>query len=808
MRILIISVIFSGISLLGIELNAQHDHFSEDDIMTTEGYSKAFPHLAAKMLQTEKELEAFTQSYMASEAVGASRADFDYIIPVVFHVLHEGGSENVSDAVIHDAMRILNEDFQMKNDDISGVVSAFKGITGNARIEFRLARKDPQGNNTTGIDRIYTNRTNNAGESSKLNVWPRNTYMNVWVAKSIGSGAAGYTFLPSGAHWRPSQDGIILLSTYFGEIRTGSARRSRTLTHEVGHWLNLPHVWGGSNNPALSQNCQYDDGVFDTPNTIGWRSCNPSGVTCGSLDNVQNYMDYSYCSLMFTAGQASRMRASLHSRTAQRNELVSLANNKKAGVLDIQVVQIEADKRSVCTGDEVQFEDVSFYDVVAWNWEFEGANIKSSTLKNPKVRYDKPGNYNVKLTVNQLGGQQLTKTFVSYVRVNRSVGKWLPYAENFEEPIAEPYNIWVSENEANDQVQWVIDRGGKGYSGPGFLRLDNFSNLYKQKEAIVSPTVDISNIKNPVLNFYVATANKSQSSSDYIHVYTSNDCGQTWDIKYSSSLSILANGKSMSTAFFPSSPGDWVKVSVNTLTLNDKVQNLMFKFEVTNGLGNNIFIDDINVVGSFDDTPVLEFPQNGIDSVAKTVYLDWKAVPYTDTYEYELSKDPSFTNMISSGSKVYISRDPNNDDTRFLAKDLIPGSTYYWRVRAKRGSLISDWSPVWDFTVSFTGEGVEYIDGEEFGLNAGIENLEKIADIQLLPNPTSQNTRLSFNAENTGVAEVQVFNVQGQNVFAISHSLSQGQNNIELPSSRFEKGVYLVSIKVNNQRTINKLVVQ
>ena len=111
------------------------------------------------------------------------------------------------------------------------------------------------------------------------------------------------------------EDGIVIQHNYTGSIGTSNAYRSRTLTHEVGHWLNLRHPWGNSNNPGLAENCDEDDLVDDTPNTMGWTSCVLEGTTCGSLDNVQNYMDYSYCGRMFTLGQKDRMRAAALSRS-------------------------------------------------------------------------------------------------------------------------------------------------------------------------------------------------------------------------------------------------------------------------------------------------------------------------------------------------------------------------------------------------------------------------------------------------------------------------------------------------------------
>lgn len=205
--------------------------------------------------------------------------DGSYLIPVVFHILHLNGQENISNETVFDAMRILNEDFNKMNADTI-VHPAFRDIIGDARINFKLATKDPLGNCTNGIDRILTGQTFWGGANSKFNPWPRRMYLNIWVNRTMGalSSAAGYfTGAPSAA------DGVMILHNYV----TGS---SRALTHEVGHYLDLPHVWGGTNEPGVV--CG-DEGVHDTPITKGWSTCPPNRRTWAVCDR-QPYQDVFY----------------------------------------------------------------------------------------------------------------------------------------------------------------------------------------------------------------------------------------------------------------------------------------------------------------------------------------------------------------------------------------------------------------------------------------------------------------------------------------------------------------------------------
>jgi hypothetical protein len=143
------------------------------------------PHLVENRLKYLQQLDSIIDIQQKMESV-------IYTIPVVIHVMHTGGSSNISDAQIHDAIEIINEDFNKLNSDTSSVIVAFKGIIANVGVEFKLAQLDPNGNCTKGITRTYTNLTNDAGENVKdLIKWDPSKYLNVWVVSNIGIGAGG-----------------------------------------------------------------------------------------------------------------------------------------------------------------------------------------------------------------------------------------------------------------------------------------------------------------------------------------------------------------------------------------------------------------------------------------------------------------------------------------------------------------------------------------------------------------------------------------------------------------------------------------
>jgi hypothetical protein len=268
-------------------------------------------------LERLNSLEKFTEAYQHEHGAKALTT-----IPVVFHIVYNGSAQNISQAQINSQIQVLNDDFRRLNADADNVWSQ----AADSEVEFCLATVAPSGNATDGVIRTSTTRTsfgtNDLVKSSGTggsNAWPAADYMNVWVC-NIGGGILGYAQFPGGP---ASTDGVVCDYRYFGTIGTATAPfdLGRTMTHEVGHYLNLRHIWGDGN-------CNVDDFVSDTPNASGSNGgCQIGSASCNSTDMVQNYMDYSddACMNLFTAGQASRMQASLASSRS------SLSNSNGCG---------------------------------------------------------------------------------------------------------------------------------------------------------------------------------------------------------------------------------------------------------------------------------------------------------------------------------------------------------------------------------------------------------------------------------------------------------------------------------------------
>jgi hypothetical protein len=220
-------------------------------------------------------------------------------IPVVVNIL-EDPAHPVTQANIDSQIAILNADYNNNNPNTSSIPSEFSSTVTNANITFTLAAVNRKASTKS------TWGTNDAMKDSSQGGWDATDpahNLNLWVCE-IGGGILGYAQFPGGA---ASTDGVVIGSDYFGENAAGGQYgHGRTATHEVGHWLNLRHIWGDGR-------CRQDDFVADTPSSDRANYGCPSYPTvhCKSNDMTMNYMDYvdDDCMYMFTNGQNDRMRA-------------------------------------------------------------------------------------------------------------------------------------------------------------------------------------------------------------------------------------------------------------------------------------------------------------------------------------------------------------------------------------------------------------------------------------------------------------------------------------------------------------------
>jgi PKD repeat protein len=528
------------------------------------------------------------------------------VIPVVFHIIHEGGVENIPASWVKNQLDSLNKDFRRLNADSVNTPSPFKSKAADCNIEFRLAQLDPNGNCTDGIVRVFSHETQTGNDDTKaLSYWPSANYFNIWVVANIeGAGAGmvtlGYAQFPG--FGPASTDGVMLRYDVVGCLGADPFNsRGRTLSHETGHWLGLRHIWG-------DQQCG-DDGINDTPpaQQENW-GCptfpHNANSVCGSDANGEmftNYMDYSdgACQNMFTSNQKTvrmdQALAIIRSHIISTANLIATGTNGTPAILCAPVADFTpVESGMVCAGTSINFSDASFNGTPAsWNWTFTGGTPATSTQQNPTVQYNAAGTYGVSLTVtNAAGTSSRTRNSVVYVSSTAAMYSDWHYYEPFESG-AIPNNDWLVRDGEAENVTWQQTTSAY-YAGHACAKLNNLAST--GEDDLISPSFNLSTIPNPTLYWKVAYVQKtsSQSSQNKLKVYVSTDCGKNWTLRSTKTGGALATAVPQDFAFKPTELSEWRQDYISLAAYGSST-NLRVMFRFVNEGGNNIYLDDINI---------------------------------------------------------------------------------------------------------------------------------------------------------------------------------------------------------------------
>lgn len=336
----------------------------------------------------------------------------NYTIPVVVHVIHQNGAENIPDEQIYAGIQHLNDGFAN-----AGSFSHPDGV--DTHISFCLAAQTPDGQFTTGITRTVSDLTNLTVELQDFELkdlirWDPNSYLNIWLVKeisslSMGDGMAGYAYFPT-SQGQP-EDGIVNEAALFGS----TPDNSKVHIHEAGHYLGLYHTFEGG---CTNQNCQTDgDRVCDTPpdNSTAPVPCSGQPNTCstdaddvsennpfrpvamGGLgdqpDQFKNYMDYGYqvCQTFFSPGQSARMQAAISTQRAILLESIAC----QSPCADPISISVSADNTTVPIGGVINFSSVT-NGANSFEWTINGEAVgDASTLEH---QFTTSGSFEVILT--------------------------------------------------------------------------------------------------------------------------------------------------------------------------------------------------------------------------------------------------------------------------------------------------------------------------------------------------------------------------------------------------------------------------
>jgi hypothetical protein len=511
-------------TILFLQTNAQHFEPCATDHAYRDAVSKN-PELLAIESKINEQLREDVQQVVMNK-----RGKVLYV-PVVFHIIHENGSENITQAQIMDQLRIINEDFRKKagtNADSQDPLAA------DLEIEFRLAQYDPNGNKHDGINRVFSPLTNSAYNFVKgLSYWDAKKYLNIWVVKSISvpgisETVLGYAQLPFQLASSPNTDGIVIKSDQVGTIGSGSfSQAGRTLTHEIGHWLGLYHPFQGGCVGGTSSNCaSQGDLVCDTPPVADASfGCNTNRNSCSNdvpdkKDMVKNYMDYSDgdCLNTFTIGQKERVTNLLY-------------------------------LRSQIFGTSPSFTQ---------NISYAGINSDGTYIPVNASNYKAPLEY----------GFEDQNLIVNGWRIN-----------NFNNP----NNGW--------KISDLAKLGGN-YS-MNMRNFNNGLAMTNGRDGFQTPEIDLSGVASPHLEFFYAYAMKNTLTNDSFTVRISNNFGMFENVIFNDAGNNLTTSGVQSGEFIPTSQ-NWRKLSIN-LNPYKSYTNARIRFEFLNRRGNNIYVDNLSI---------------------------------------------------------------------------------------------------------------------------------------------------------------------------------------------------------------------
>lgn len=576
-----------------------------------------------------------------------------FVIPIVFHIIHSGGQDSIPFERVWNQVLQVFKDYRRIPE-----TSSFSSEGADTEIEFSLATKDPNGNPTTGViywryDQPPLNwsspdfcRMTQDWSMKEATGWDRTRYLNIWVVPRICvsddngnctrcNTIAGYAVFPFVPSNEAISYGVVMGSEFFWG--GNNSRSLRTLTHELGHNLNLFHPFqGGCGTP----NCQASgDQVCDTPPTAvtsGNYSVNRQN-TCNNdvpdrPDNLRNYMEYVDGNEMnhFTPGQRSRAYNTLTSGNSlafplTRPDRLALTGTGPYGYVK---AFFTASQRTGCVGQPIQFFSYSMGMPHIHEWDFGGGTADDPGSSCPTVVFPAPGIYDIQLIVENQSGRRDTLRKSQYITILDTIYP-LPYVEGFEDSRFPPAHSTI-EN-LDTRRTWERMRGSSPPRGaygnsPTSMRLLLFQySSYGERDSWISPPIDLRPYTDSLphiqlkfswayacLNFEGRVDNYASYELDYVDglkVYASRDCGYTWDLlweKEGRELAthpdecIVARGSTGGSQFIPTA-STW---KTDSLLLDQyKGSILRLRFEGISGWGNNLFVDDIQV-----DTTRLQVP--------------------------------------------------------------------------------------------------------------------------------------------------------------------------------------------------------
>ncbi len=715
-------------------------------------------------------------------------------LPIIVHVVHNGeavgSGTNISEAQVMAQIEVLNEDFRKLTGTPGG--SSGNPIAADIEIEFCLS---PIGQNGETLDEPGIHRYNGGrsdwsreqieNQLKPTTIWNANLFYNMWTVKFAATDAnlIGYAQFPdqsglSGLNVSggpATTDGVVVRYQSFGSTDKGNFpvmvapyNKGRTLSHETGHWLGLRHIWGDGN-------CA-DDFVPDTPSASGPSSGCPIGrVSCGGLNMVENYMDYSddQCMNIFTEGQKTRMQVVIQN-SPRRKSLID-ANLCSPPVADVPTSAFDvANPSCILLGSKVDFTDLSTNFPNEWHWTFEGGEPSTSSDRNPRIQYNNPGIYYVSLwTKNSLGISDTLKI--------------------------EGLILVTSEGICRDFNNFKEDHT------PSLIKLSSFGNF----------------------SGYLTGTNSLKSKG--LSEFFKNECGYLYisglNIKFGKSYTLKEDAQVNFVVWNARGPQN----APGSVIERKVVLFKQIKYDIDNNRPTSIVFDRETPVFGKPFQVGIELANNG-DSLAIVSSANGEA---TDATSWIKNTNGVWSPMaIAFGANVTMNIQPvvgMNPSVQVAASTQLayPGQEI---IMNGRGASIFVWNSDDGSVTNFTGPQLIVNPAQTttyFTNGSGLELCNAVAsttvyvsdnitglpeitiapEFNIYPNPGHKSFRVHFANTSSGPVEIKVINMMGSTMPLIIRKEKAGLIFDEfIEADNVAPGLYIVQIKIGNKKMVRKWV--
>ena len=789
------------------------------------------PALESRMQQIEQQSAAYVQ---ARKNAGQNATDMVITIPVVFHIVYSSATYNISDAQCLAQLDQLNKDYARLNTDAGNTPSVWQGISANTNIQFCLASRTPAGAATTGIERRQTTVTSfSTNDNVKryanggLDAWSSSSYLNIWVC-NLSGGVLGYAQFPGGA---AATDGVVLTYYSVGSMLspTSSApyNLGRTATHEVGHWLNLRHIWGDDGTA-----CSGTDNVSDTPNQAGENYGAPAFPRTDGCSTTSpgvmfmNYMDYTDDNAMnmFTNGQSARMAAMFAtggSRAAMLSstgcQLGSTTCNVPTGMSTSGVTSTTATLNWTAVSGATSY-NVQYRIVGAATWTSTTSATNSKAISSLVAS----SNYEWQVATVCASG---TSAFTA--------------STNFSTPAVATCGVPTGMSTTNitstsATLNWTAVSGATSYNvqyriigSPSWIATTSATNTLA-----LSVLVSFSNYEWQVATVCSGGSSAFTSSTNF-STTAAAACGVATGMATSTitssgatlSWTAVSGATSYNVQYRIVGAASWTSTTsaTNSKAIAGLVASSNYEWQVQTVCsgGSSGFTASTNFSTTAASACSDVYESNNTSGTAKTITTntditamigtstdaDWFKFTTTSPNTYikinltNLPFDYDIRLYNSSVSQLAISQAGGTTSEQII-RNTTTAAIYYIKVYGYNSAYSA--TSCYKLRVSVGSTAFRTVQD----IVAEPVDEPAINDFNLFPNPAKEEVNVAFSASQNESIQVRVFDMVGKTILNQNFNVESGYNKLSLDLTLMNKGIYFVELTNSSERIVKKLILE